>query len=69
MLRGTLGRGVELVVPGIRPAGASHGDQKRVATPEAAIAAGADVLVVGRPIRDAVDPLAAAAEILRAVSA
>jgi len=48
-----------LVVPGVRPAGAALGDQKRVATPASAIAAGADYLVVGRPIRDAKDPAAA----------
>jgi orotidine-5'-phosphate decarboxylase len=48
-----------LVVPGIRPAGAALGDQKRVATPAAAIAAGADYLVVGRPIRDAAAPASA----------
>lgn len=45
-----------LVVPGVRPAGAALGDQKRVATPASAIAAGADYLVVGRPIRDASNP-------------
>ena len=45
-----------LVVPGVRPAGAALGDQKRVATPASAIAAGADYLVVGRPIRDAAEP-------------
>ena len=48
-----------LVVPGVRPAGAARGDQKRVATPSSAIAAGADYLVVGRPIRDAQNPAAA----------
>ena len=48
-----------LVVPGVRPAGAARGDQKRVATPSSAIAAGADYLVVGRPIRDAQSPAAA----------
>lgn len=48
-----------LVVPGVRPAGAALGDQKRVATPASAIAAGADYLVVGRPIRDAENPAAA----------
>jgi len=48
-----------LVVPGIRPAGAALGDQKRVGTPADAIRDGADYLVVGRPIRDAADPLAA----------
>jgi len=54
-----------LVTPGVRPAGASIGDQKRVATPAAALAAGADYLVVGRPIAQADDPLAAAEAVLR----
>ncbi len=55
------------VVPGIRPAGADVGDQKRIATPAAAIAAGADVLVVGRPVTAAPDPEAALAAILAEV--
>jgi orotidine-5'-phosphate decarboxylase len=54
----------KLVIPGIRPAGAAVGDQKRVATPAVAIAAGADYLVIGRPIIQAADPAAAAAAIL-----
>jgi orotidine-5'-phosphate decarboxylase len=49
-----------LVTPGIRPADADVGDQKRVMTPAAAIAAGADYLVVGRPVIAAADPKAAA---------
>lgn len=49
-----------LVVPGVRPLGAAMGDQARVATPEEAVRAGADVLVLGRPLRDAPDPAAAA---------
>jgi orotidine-5'-phosphate decarboxylase len=49
-----------VVTPGVRPAGAERGDQKRVATPAAARAAGADLVVVGRPIRDAADPAAMA---------
>jgi len=53
-----------LVIPGIRPAGAAVGDQKRVATPAAAITAGADYLVIGRPITQAADPAAAAQAIL-----
>jgi orotidine-5'-phosphate decarboxylase len=53
-----------LVIPGIRPAGASVGDQKRVATPAAALSAGADYLVIGRPITQAPDPATAAAAIL-----
>lgn len=58
-LRGNVGSLV-LVTPGIRPAGADTGDQKRVMTPARAIAAGADYLVVGRPILEASDPRAAA---------
>lgn len=53
-----------LVIPGIRPAGATIGDQKRVATPAMAIASGADFLVVGRPITQAASPAAAAKAIL-----
>jgi len=53
-----------LVIPGIRPAGAAVGDQKRVATPAAAMEAGADYLVIGRPITQAPDPAKAAAAIL-----
>jgi orotidine-5'-phosphate decarboxylase len=58
-----------LVIPGIRPAGAAIGDQKRVATPASAIAAGADYLVVGRPITQAADPAAAAQAILDEIAA
>lgn len=54
-----------IVTPGVRPAGAALGDQKRVATPAEAIAAGADQVVVGRPIIAAADPRAAAAAIQR----
>jgi orotidine-5'-phosphate decarboxylase len=50
--------------PGIRPTGATHGDQKRVATPRSAVESGADYLVVGRPIVEAPDPLAATESIL-----
>jgi orotidine-5'-phosphate decarboxylase len=53
-----------IVTPGVRPAGADLGDQKRVATPANAIAAGADHIVVGRPIWAASEPAAAAAQIL-----
>jgi orotidine-5'-phosphate decarboxylase len=59
-LRSITGPGMALVTPGIRPAGAAHGDQKRIMTPAKAIAAGADYLVVGRPIVEAGDPKAAA---------
>ena len=53
-----------IVTPGVRPAGAALGDQKRVETPAAAIAAGADHIVVGRPVWQAADPRAAARAIL-----
>ncbi|GAC1597207.1 MAG: orotidine-5'-phosphate decarboxylase [Myxococcales bacterium] len=59
-LRAAIGRGPLLVVPGIRPAGAAKGDQQRTGTPAEAVRAGADYLVVGRPLRDAPDPGAAA---------
>jgi orotidine-5'-phosphate decarboxylase len=63
-VRNALGREWVIVTPGVRPAGSGAGDQARVATPEAAISAGADYLVVGRPITAAPDPKAAATEIL-----
>jgi orotidine-5'-phosphate decarboxylase len=52
-----------LVVPGVRPAGSDAGDQKRIMTPAQAMAAGASILVIGRPITAAADPAAAAAAI------
>jgi orotidine-5'-phosphate decarboxylase len=55
-----VGHQMYLVTPGIRPAGSSVGDQKRIMTPSRAIAAGADYLVVGRPVMEAADPKAAA---------
>ena len=57
-------RGKLIVTPGVRPAGAAHGDQKRIATPAQAIADGADHIVVGRPIWQADDPAAAARAIV-----
>jgi orotidine-5'-phosphate decarboxylase len=68
-LRGMIGREMILVTPGIRPAGASHDDQKRVVTPAQAIAAGADYLVVGRPIVEAADPRGAAEAIVGEIAA
>lgn len=59
-LRKLVGPQMSLVTPGIRPAGAEAGDQKRIMTPARAIAAGADYLVVGRPVTGAADPKAAA---------
>jgi orotidine-5'-phosphate decarboxylase len=67
-VRAIVGEKLRLVTPGIRPAGAEAGDQKRVMTPSAAIAAGADYLVVGRPIVAASDPNAAAAAIVEEIS-
>jgi orotidine-5'-phosphate decarboxylase len=57
-----------LVTPGIRPAGAAAGDQKRIMTPARAIAAGADYLVVGRPVVEAADPKAAAEMIVAEIA-
>jgi orotidine-5'-phosphate decarboxylase len=54
-----------LVTPGIRPAGAAIGDQKRIATPAAALASGADYLVIGRPVTHASEPATAAIDILQ----
>jgi orotidine-5'-phosphate decarboxylase len=68
-LRRALGPDAFLVTPGVRPAGAAADDQKRVMTPADAIDAGADLLVVGRPIRDASDPSAAAHDIATQVAA
>jgi len=67
-LRAIVGPRMALVTPGIRPAGAESGDQKRIMTPSAAIAAGADYLVVGRPIIAAADPKAAAQAIVAEIA-
>jgi len=63
-IRKECGRGFLIVTPGVRMARSSWDDQKRVLTPEQAIQAGADYIVVGKPIRDARDPQAAAREIV-----
>jgi orotidine-5'-phosphate decarboxylase len=67
MLREALGPAVKLVVPGIRPSDTAQGDQARVMTPVEAMQAGADWIVVGRPITGAADPGASAAAILRSL--
>lgn len=72
-VRAALGDAARIITPGVRPAGADVQDQKRVTTPRDAMLAGADMLVVGRPIREADDPVAAArgiaAEIAEALEA
>ncbi|HLC43027.1 MAG TPA: orotidine-5'-phosphate decarboxylase [Methylomirabilota bacterium] len=68
-LRNALGRDWVIVTPGVRPSGGSSDDQARVATPEAAIRAGADYLVVGRPILEASDPEHAAQAFVASIAA
>ena len=67
-LRSIVGTKLVLVTPGIRPTGAESGDQKRIMTPAAAIAAGADYLVMGRPIIAAADPRVAAEAIVAEIA-
>ena len=62
-VRAEVGPDITLITPGVRPAGSSANDQARTATPEEALRAGADPLVIGRPITGAPDPGAAAAAI------
>ncbi len=69
LVREVCGPDFLIVTPGIRPAGSARGDQARAATPAAARAAGADYVVVGRPVLEAADPAAAAAAIVREMSA
>ncbi|MEC9343112.1 MAG: orotidine-5'-phosphate decarboxylase [Pseudomonadota bacterium] len=68
-VRAVTGPGMAVVTPGVRPAGAGRGDQKRVMTPAEARRAGASHVVVGRPVTAAADPAAAAAAILDELSA
>jgi len=66
-VRAEVGDAAVLITPGVRPAGSASGDQARVATPEQALADGADLLVIGRPITAAPDVAAAAAAIASAL--
>jgi orotidine-5'-phosphate decarboxylase len=68
-MRGAFGHAFTLVTPGIRPAGVGADDQSRIATPENAVANGADYLVIGRPITRAADPVAALGAINRSLGA
>ena len=67
-VRAAVGPDVTLITPGVRPAGSARGDQARVATPREALAAGADLLVVGRPVTAAPDPGEAAAALAEDVA-
>lgn len=69
LIREACGKDFVIVTPGIRPTGSAPGDQARTATPKAALAAGADYLVVGRPILEAPDPAAAVEAIVAAMEA
>jgi orotidine-5'-phosphate decarboxylase len=68
LVKSLAGRSFLTMVPGIRPAGAEKGDQKRTLTPAEAVAAGADCLVVGRPVTGAADPRLALSQILQEVA-
>jgi orotidine-5'-phosphate decarboxylase len=68
LLRPIVGPNMLLVTPGIRPAGAASADQKRIMTPTAAIVAGADYLVIGRPILEAADPKGTAEAIIAEIA-
>jgi orotidine-5'-phosphate decarboxylase len=68
-VRRIVGPDLAIVTPGIRPAGSGSGDQKRVATPESAIRAGADYLVVGRPVTTVADPRVGAQSIVSEIEA
>lgn len=68
LIRAACGEGFLIVTPGVRPAGADIGDQKRVMTPSEAVSKGADYLVIGRPITGADDPKAAAQSIAEEIA-
>ncbi len=68
ILRDAVPAGFLIVTPGVRPEGSATGDQKRVMTPRQARAAGADLVVIGRPLRDATNPAAAARAIVEELS-
>lgn len=67
-IRAACGQEFVIVTPGIRPAGAARGDQRRVMTPGEAIAAGSDYLVIGRPILESADPVAAVEAVVREIT-
>jgi orotidine-5'-phosphate decarboxylase len=69
MLRQEFGDRIKIITPGIRPVGSETGDQKRIASPRQAVEAGADYLVIGRPITGAPDPRAAVRSIVAELSA
>jgi orotidine-5'-phosphate decarboxylase len=69
MLRQEFGDRIKIITPGIRPVGSETGDQKRIASPRQAVEAGADYLVIGRPITGAPDPRAAVRSIVTELSA
>lgn len=68
-VRSTVPKDITLITPGVRPPGSDAGDQRRIATPQAAIADGADLLVIGRPITGQADPGAAAKDLARSLLA
>ncbi len=67
-VRSEVGAGITLITPGVRPVGADAGDQQRIATPQQALADGADILVIGRPITGAPDLAVAAREIAASIN-
>jgi orotidine-5'-phosphate decarboxylase len=68
-IRGEVGDDIELITPGVRPIGADTGDQSRTATPEQALADGADFVVIGRPVTAALDPAGALRDIVAQINA